>query len=145
MTQLQNNKRTAPLLIPLLQQEQDPTATDMRKIQSWGATVPATLFNAISIGAYPPANLQLVQVFDSITATTDGSGNLTITFLTQYGFNFAYGYIPYATPGDDTNTLISTVCLAGSSDLTKLLIHCYGTGGVITSNTVTVNIQLIGA
>lgn len=138
-----STNRTPALLLPMLQQEEEPTATDMRKIQNWAQTVPATYINYdnVPIGSPWPANIQPFTLYDYVTGTTNGSGHLVISIPTNYLFTYSYGYFAFVN-GSSCQAYVVT----GSSTTSTLTIACYTyAGSAINTGAVAVTYQLFGA
>ena len=140
------------LVLPQLNQEEDPTQSDLRALQVWATQIPGPLFYAgdgglflggIAVGTETPANIQKTWVRGSYVGTP-ASGILTINLAPISCF--AYGYTPMVCPGDTANSLGQVVPILASCSVSKLVVECFSTTGTpITGVLVRVNFDLVGA
>lgn len=136
--------KVAPLLIPRLQQEEEPTQTDMRAIQLWAGTVPNFFMNGSNFGSIPPGNVPIIQLVDTFLGSAI-SGEVFIDFQANYGFVFHYSYIPFLLPGDNMGGLSSVAPELASSNLTGVTAYCRDNTGAPMTATVRIAVMLIGA
>jgi len=138
MPSLSPNTVPPVLAVPLLNQEQDPMATDLRQIQRWSTWVPRTVFKA-TVGTQPPRFIEPLQMVGTyVGAATSGVLNIPIT-------GYSYGYLPMVCSGDSgAGCTQVAVTLAGSTP-TNLRVLCLTPNGVTITGNVRVNYILTGA